>query len=330
MKALSWTAQDHVKVIDAPEPKITESDVLIELIATGVCGSDVHAYMGKHRFRVPPVVLGHEVVGRVKEIGAEVDSISIGDVVTVMPVRSCRRCRECRSGNSHLCAHRSVPGTKEWPGTFATYFVAPADLVLKLPPLPAEVSAMIEPLAVAVHATNRAGNLKHKTVNVIGAGAIGHMIGIAARYKGASRIACMDPDPLALELASKNGFVALQPGDESRLPMADVTFVTANYAKSLDDAIERTMVAGTIVLVSMYEGQIPVDIYAAIFNEMDIKGSMLYSMDDFREAIRIAQSTQDSLKRIVGPSIRFEQAPDLFRNLSKGKRGALKTLIVSG
>lgn len=251
-------------------------------------------------------------------------------MVTVMPVRVCGQCRPCRTGNEHLCEKRQVPGTSAWHGTFAERFVAPGDKVFRLPPLPVEVAAQIEPLAVAVHAANRVGSLGGKRVNVIGAGAIGHLVAVVAFHHGASNVCCIDTDPLAIELAEANGFTTVQPTAAEYIEPADITFLTANYDGSVDDAIGATLSSGVVVILSMYEGRIPVDIYASVYNEIDIRGSMLYRKVDFINAIEIAEKHSGVVSGVAGAVVNFAGAPEVFRNLAGGNKTALKTLVLPG
>lgn len=328
MKALNWPSDRKLEMTTMPAPEIGEKDVLIAVEATGICGSDLHAYLGQHRFRRAPAVLGHEVVGRVEQKGDQVKGLEIGDRVTVMPLIACGVCSQCRSGRNHLCSNKVVPGTPKWTGTFADYFVAPEGVTLKLPEsFPVELGVLMEPLAVAVHAVRQAGTIAGARVRVLGAGPIGHLIGLAARSTGAHSIHCVDPDPTALAVADRNGFETSHPGDSSEFEPASVTFVTANHAASLDDAFAGTESSGTVVVVSMYEGQIPVDIYQLVFHEFTVRGSMLYSLDDFDEAVRVAAENETELSRVVTPLMPLEEGPAEFERIARGERAALKSLL---
>lgn len=328
MKALNWSGERQLEIMTLSIPEVGAKDVLIEVQATGICGSDLHAYLGKHRFRNPPAVLGHEVVGRVKEKGSGVTKIDVGDLVTVMPLIACGTCVQCQANRPHLCLNKIVPGTSKWTGTFAEYFVAPEDVTVKLPEdFPLKVGALIEPIAVAVHAAKQAGSVQGRTAHIIGAGPIGHLIAITAQTMGAQEITCIDPDPAALQAAADNGFKAVRPGETTGLPEADTTFVTANYDASIDDAMKLTKPAGTSIVVAMYEGHIPIDIYQLVFDEITLRGSMIYRLEDFYAAVDVAQVSREKLLRIVSPLMPFEEGPGVFEALARGERTTLKTLL---
>lgn len=328
MKALNWPSERKLEMTAAPIPEVGERDVLIAVEATGICGSDLHAYLGQHRFRKAPAILGHEVVGRIERTGERVEKLAAGDLVTVMPLITCGDCSRCASGNGHLCSNKIVPGTPAWTGTFAEFFVAPESVTLKLPDdFPVELGALMEPLAVAVHAVRQAGDVAGESVRVLGAGPIGHLIAVVARSMGAGSIDCVDPDPAALEAAERNGFETSHPRDAESLEPSRVTFVTANHASSLDDALKHSEPSGTVVVVAMYEGQIPVDIYQLVFHEVTVRGSMLYSLDDFHEAVGVGRENQNELLSIVTPLMPFEQGPAEFERLARGERTALKSLL---
>lgn len=309
-------------------PTLTEHDVAIRVEATGICGSDVHAYLGKHRFRKPPAILGHEVAGIVSEVGTAVTNVRIGQRVTVMPVVSCGNCELCLSGHPHLCRSKLVPGTERWPGTFADVFVAPEEVTLPLPEdLDAELGALIEPIAVGVHAVRQASSTQGKTALVIGAGPIGHLLGLAARRAGTERTVLVDPEDVAQAAARANGFDVLAPGELEGAGQFDLTFVTANYQNSVTDALRATKPTGEVVVVSMYEGDVPVDIYKAVFDEITIRGSMIYRLSDFQSAIDLATTDAAALRRVIGPPIPLASGAEAFEEIVTGHRTHLKTLL---
>jgi L-iditol 2-dehydrogenase len=331
VKALNWASDRTLEIAHVPTPEFGVRDVLISVEATGICGSDLHAYLGKHRFRKAPAILGHEVVGRVVQLGEQVESLNVGDLVTVMPLIACGTCSRCETGRSHLCSNKVMPGTPGWAGTFAEYFVAPESVTLKLPgDFPIALGALLEPLAVAVHAARQADSIAGKAVRILGAGPIGHLIAVVARNMAAGRIDCIDPEPAALDAARKQGFRAYEPSDAGDLRAADVTFVTANHSSSLDEALGYTDASGAIVVVAMYEGKVPVDIYELVFSELTMRGSMLYSLDDFREAVEVARENASGLSEIVTPLMPLNEAPAEFERLARGERSALKSLLSPG
>lgn len=165
-----------INVIEIEKPKIKENEVLIRVKSSGICGSDLHAYRGHHPFRKPPVILGHEVSGVVEELGKAVDNIKVGDRVTVEPQLGCGECVYCLEGKYNLCINRRAPGIGSWMGSFSEYFVPPYKVVYKLPDtVNYDRGALIEPLAVGVHAVRNANIQLGDTIAILGAGTIGLM-----------------------------------------------------------------------------------------------------------------------------------------------------------
>lgn len=323
-----WSGDRRIETTTLERPTLGPRDVAIRVEATGICGSDIHAYLGKHRFRKPPAILGHEVAGIVSDVGPEVATVRIGERVTVMPVVSCGHCDLCRTGHPHLCRSKVVPGTEKWPGTFADVFVAPEEVTLSLPQaLDAQLGALIEPIAVAVHAVRQSSSVEGKTALVIGAGPIGHLLGLAARDAGATSIVLVDPEDVAQQTGRANGFDVLAPDDLESAGLFDLTFVTANYDRSVTDALRATTPTGEVVVVSMYEGDIPVDIYKAVFDEITVRGSMIYTLDDFRAAIDLATQNAGALRHVIGPPTPLASGADAFEAIVQGRRTHLKTLL---
>ena len=326
MKALLWTGERKLETTEIERPEIKDGEILVKVELTGICGSDIHAYLDKHRFRRAPAVLGHEVVGTVEAVGEQVSTVSVGDYISVNPQVACGECELCEAGHENLCRNKLVPGTKAWHGTFAQYFTAPEHTVIQLPQdLPVNAGVLIEPIAVAVHAVKRVPTVQDKKVTVMGAGPIGHLIAVTARHYGANSVVCVDVDPVALKAANENGFGAIDPRKRKPDP-ADIVFLTAGYPQSVNDALKATKPRGCLVVVSMYEGEIPIDIYHTVFHEIDILGSMTYVHEDYADAVEVAKANPD-VASIVSEPVSLANASAAFNDIVGGRRSALKVLL---
>ena len=158
---------------EIPRPEAMAGEVRIKIMNIGVCGSDIHVYHGKHPFTKYPVTQGHEVSGLIDQLGEGVTGFTLGQKVTIQPQVVCGECWPCRHGKYNLCEKLKVMGFQTT-GTASEYFVVDAKKVTPLPEqLSLEEGAMIEPLAVAVHAVRRAGDVTDKDICVLGAGPIG-------------------------------------------------------------------------------------------------------------------------------------------------------------
>jgi L-iditol 2-dehydrogenase len=221
-----------VSLIEWPQPSARAGWVVIEVAATGICGTDLHILAGTHRC-YPPVVLGHEYAGTVVEVGEGVTNLRVGDrVVVEQHAGACGSCDVCRRGMIHLCEHKRPPG---WgiDGAFAHYLAAPAWLAHIVPgDVPLTVAAVCEPLAIVLTGLARLRIAAGDTIGVIGPGSLGLLSAIAARASGAGRVVIVGRTSSAarLALADRMGFETVD---------SDKHHVPANIA-GLDAVVETT------------------------------------------------------------------------------------------
>ncbi|MFQ6096069.1 MAG: zinc-binding dehydrogenase, partial [Candidatus Bathyarchaeia archaeon] len=153
-KAAVWYGGKDIRIEEVPEPDLGLNDVLVRVKAVGVCGSDLHAYEGISKRRVPPLVMGHEIAGQIVELGRDVKGLQRKDRVVVQPVLSCGECEQCRSGNENICRNMRLMGLHV-PGGFAEYIAVPAKRCFGMPDQTTfEEACLTEPLSVAVHVVN--------------------------------------------------------------------------------------------------------------------------------------------------------------------------------
>lgn len=315
-------------IAEQEEPIPSEGEVLIESLVGGICGSDIHTYEGRHPFRTPPVVLGHEMSGRVIGKGVEVEGLAVGDLVTIEPQLSCQRCDACRAGSPHLCVNARRPGAG-WPGTFAERVVAPAEIVYRLPEgVSAEDGALVEPTAVAVRAVRRARLGFGDSAVVLGGGTIGCLIAVAAQAEGAQALLVSDPQCFNRDFAIAIGAqAAIDPRRESVVERVaaltqgrgvDAVFVACSAAEALLDAVAATRRGGVVVQVALHEGALRFDATEAVLGEVDVLSSFTYSTDDFTRALRLVSSEAVSAERFATQRYSFEQAPEVFAAIASG------------
>jgi threonine dehydrogenase-like Zn-dependent dehydrogenase len=157
MRALVLRDFYDIAVEERPDPVPGSGQAVVEVIATGICGSDFHGYSGENGRRHPGQVMGHETVGRIYELGPDAEALSVGQLVTVNPVMSCGECWACQSGQEQWCSRRVVLGVApEIPAAFADRVAVPAANIVPLPEdMPEELGALVEPMAVGYHAVRR-------------------------------------------------------------------------------------------------------------------------------------------------------------------------------
>ncbi|MCL2664918.1 MAG: alcohol dehydrogenase catalytic domain-containing protein, partial [Defluviitaleaceae bacterium] len=262
------TGKQKIVQANAPKPVPKPGEVLLRPIKSGICGSDIHAYYGEHPFMTTPIVLGHEFFAVIESIGEEGKNFSAGDRVTAMPQLYCNECKNCRDGRYNICDSLKVIGCQV-AGSMQEFFCVPERLVLKLPDtITPEEGAMLEPLAVGVHACKRAG-VSGKRVLVQGAGTIGILTAQAALALGAAEAAVSDYNRNRLSLAKDCGVNhavdlnetstsdALQNlwGDER----ADLIIECVGAQGTITEAVKAARKGSDIVVAGVFPANISVD-----------------------------------------------------------------------
>ncbi len=200
---------------EQPEPEIGDDEVLIKVAAASICGTDLHLYAWDKSAQAfnpeLPIVLGHEVAGTIERVGSAVKGFAAGDRVAAESHIFCGHCYMCRSGNAHNCLHMKLLGIS-YPGAFSQYAKLPQQVLFKIPAqLPVEMGALFEGSGVAVHALQRAGDVRGATVLVNGCGPIGMMIVQLALLFGATRAIGIEPNPYRRAVAERLGAIVLDP-----------------------------------------------------------------------------------------------------------------------
>jgi L-iditol 2-dehydrogenase len=264
MKALLLTAPSQLQFVDFPDPKPAEDEVVVQIHACGICGSDIHGWDGSSGRRHPPLIMGHEASGQIVATGPRVKSWRVGDRVTFDSMISCGVCPFCRAGQTNLCENRRVVGVSpteyKQHGAFAERLAIPDRILYKLPDaLSYEHAAMVEPVSIAIHAIQRTKITPTTTAVVIGSGMIGLLVIQALRWAGAKQIVAVDLADNRLELARQLGAThAINSGkadaaaEVSRLTGglgADVSFEVVGFTPTLNLALAVLKKGGTCVLV---------------------------------------------------------------------------------
>jgi threonine dehydrogenase-like Zn-dependent dehydrogenase len=271
VKALVFTAPGTMELLDVPEPDPAPGEVLVQVRAAGICGSELH---GARRpgFRKPPLIMGHEFAG----IGAA------GEAVVVNPILSCGHCELCRRGLRHVCADRQIIGVHR-AGGFAERVAVPASALRPLPPgLPWETAALIEPAANAVHAWNRAGAAAR--VAVIGCGAIGLLCAAMALEGGADRVDVSDLSPDRLAAARRLG---ANVAGEALSGEYDVVFDAVGAAATRAASVAHQRPGGVAVWLGLADEEAGFDANALVRSEKQVLGSFAYSDGEFAQAIAL-------------------------------------------
>ncbi|MBC7236625.1 MAG: alcohol dehydrogenase catalytic domain-containing protein [Chloroflexi bacterium] len=337
MKAALLETEGRIAIVEAERPSIGPDDVLIRVAYAGVCGSDLHSFEGSHPFRKPPVILGHELSGTVVERGERVESLAIGDPVTVMPYIHCGRCAMCRRGRTNICLNKIVPGIKGWAGTFAEYFRAPAAVTYKLGERTSlREGALAEPLAVAVHSVAQGRVGQGDRVLILGAGTIGLLTGIAARQAGASAVAITDLYEYNLSVGCTLGFDAAYRADQQDLVQRiradyaegfDVLFLTSGAAVTVTQSLELAQRTARIVATAIFPRPVTLDIGPITQGELELIGTSIYTDLDFRRALLWLDEHVHPFERLIDHELPLDAAQGALEMLAGRTEDAIKVLL---
>ena len=341
MKALLLEEYRKLTITDMPQPKVGEHDVLVQIKACGICGSDIHGFDGSSGRRVPPLIMGHEAAGVVAEIGSAVTKTKEGDRVTFDSMVSCGQCFYCQRSEMNLCDNRRVLGVScedyRQHGCFAEYAVVPEHIIYPMPDnLPFEHAAMIEPVSVAVHAAKRTPISKGDTAAVIGVGMIGLLVVQALKAAGCSKVIAVDLADEKLKLAQELGadlcinpkthdtVKSIQEATEGR--GADVTMEVVGATPTVKSAIESTRKGGHVTLVGNLAPEVDFPLQSVVTRELTIYGSCA-SNGEYPECIDLLARGIIQVDPLISAKDTLEKGAEWFERLYTAESGLMKVIL---
>ena len=339
MKAMRFPEAGRAEIVEVPRPVPAEGEVLVRVRAAGICHSDVAAYLGKHNFRCPPVITGHELAGEVVQLGPAVRQVREGARVAIEPHVGCGQCVYCRRGAYHECPGKRFVGVGDWIGAFAEYTLATESMCHALPEgMTYEEGAALEPFCVGLHAVRLARIQMGERVAILGVGTIGMMTLLAVRLAAPGQIIVSDPSPPKRELAVRLGAdLALDPTAQDILEGvraatdghgADVVFICVARDEVLAQAVEATRRIGRLVIIASFFQGGPLPARAIQSRERTVIGSSMYTADDYQLAIRLWQKGLLPLSTLISERISLAQAPEAVAAFARNaKPDAVKTVI---
>jgi len=331
------TAPGQIEFREVPVPEPAPGEALIKIMKIGVCGSDIHVYHGEHPFTSYPVTQGHEVSGIVEKLGEGVTGLTVGQKVTIQPQVVCGQCYPCRHGKYNLCENLKVMGFQTT-GVASHYFAVDAQKVTPLPEdMGLDEGAMIEPLAVAVHAVRRAGDVTGQDICVLGAGPIGILVAQAAKGLGARRVMITDVSSLRLEKARECGAdfcVNTKEKDFGEAltacfgpDKADVIYDCAGNNITMGQAIAHARKGSTIILVAVFAGMASVDLAVLNDHELDLNTSMMYRSEDYAAAIGLVNEGKVLLKPLISKHFAFRDYLEAYKFIDQNRESTMKVII---
>jgi len=338
MNALVLSEYRRLRIEDSPVPVCGPRDVLIQVAACGICGSDVHGYDGSSGRRIPPIVMGHEAAGVVAEVGTEVSAVERGDRVTFDSTVYCARCEFCLRGEINLCEDRQVVGVScgeyRRAGAFAEYIAVPEYIVYKLPPsLSFADAAMLEAVSVALHAVKLSQIEGGETVLVIGAGMIGLLVLQAARAAGCSRVLVADVDATRLAMAATLGAAetidAAVIGEVHRLTQGrgvDVVLEAVGRPETVATAIDCVRKGGTVTLIGNIASHVTIPLQKVVTRQVRLQGSCA-SAGEYPEAMELVSSGKIKVAPMISVVAPLRDGPQWFERLCAREPNLMKVIL---
>jgi L-iditol 2-dehydrogenase len=343
MKALLLSQYRHLELTDLPVPEPRPDEVLIRVAACGICGSDVHGYDGSSGRRIPPIVMGHEAAGTIAAMGKGVSGLSEGDRVTVDSTVYCGECPPCLRGDVNLCDRRQVLGVScsdyRRAGAFAEFVVVPARIVHKLPENFAfEEAALLEAVAVALHAISLVPLQPGSTALVVGAGTIGLLLQQALRVAGCSRVLVADVDPTRLKLSRELGATSTLPAgidlDQQILQLTngdgvDIAVEAVGKTETVNTAINSVRKSGSVILVGNISPEVTLPLQKVVTRQIRLQGSCA-SAGEYPRAIELLSSGAIRVKPLITAVAPLDEGPQWFERLYAHEPNLMKVVLTPG
>ncbi len=350
MKALTLVAPSTFEFGDAPNPEPQHGEVLVDVKACGICGSDLHGMDGRSGRRIPPIIMGHEAAGEITAVGDGVSGWAVGDRVTFDSTEFCGECPDCKAGFVNLCKNRKVLGVScadfRRNGCFAEQVVLPQHILHKIPAnLPYEQAAFAEPVSIALHAVNLAPTPnelasapaeRQENAVVVGAGLIGLLVMQALIARGWERVWAVDLDDSRLALAKELGaagvFNAKEEGLGAKLRELgggdgmDASFEVVGAAAPLELAIRSVRKGGTVVLVGNLQPNVPFPLQEVVTRQITLRGSCACA-GEYPEAIRRIQDGSIKVTPLLSVVAPLQDGAEWFHKAVQPGNGLLKVIL---
>ncbi len=350
MKALTLIAPSTFEFGEAPAPAPNRGEVLVDVKACGICGSDLHGMDGRSGRRIPPLIMGHEAAGEIVSLGEGVTDYKIGDRVTFDSTEFCGECPDCKAGFINLCVNRKVLGVScadfRRNGCFAEQVVLPQHILHRLPDgLDYVKAAFAEPVSIALHSVNLAPKPnedaaapanRQEIAVVVGAGLIGLLVLQALKARGWKRVFAVDLDDsrlaLAKTLGAEDAFNAKEEGLAMKLRAlgggdgVDASFEVVGAAAPIDLAIMSVRKGGTVVLVGNLQPSVPFPLQQVVTRQITLRGSCACA-GEYPEAIARIQDGTIKVEPLLSVVAPLSEGADWFHKATQPGNGLLKVVL---
>ncbi len=341
MKALLLSEYGRLDMVEVPMPRPGSEEVLIRVEACGICGSDVHGFDGSTGRRIPPIIMGHEAAGTITAVGPDVTSYKTGERVTFDSTIYCGQCDYCLRGEMNLCENRQVLGvsTPEFrrPGAFADYVVVPERVLYHLPDaVEFNEAAMVEPLAVAVHAVAVSEIKPGSTALVVGAGMIGLLVMQVLRDAGCTTVIVSDIDDTRLQLAQDMGATLTLNAKSVDVPAevlkhtngvgVAVALEAVGATTTIRTAIDSVTKGGTVTLIGNVSPTVEIPLQAVVSRQLRLQGSAA-SAGEYPKCIDMLARGAIKVKPLITAVAPLEEGAGWFDRLHSREPNLMKIIL---
>jgi len=342
MKALIYKGPEKIKLEDIPKPEAKKDELLIKIKRVGICGSDFQGYLGNTGRRNPPMIMGHELSGMVQLKGNSI-KFKKGDKVVIQPKLYCGKCVYCKSGLTNMCPNSGFLGALNKNGGMAEYLAISEKNVFKVnEEISYTEACMVEPLSVAYRAVSMIKNKDLQNAEfllLVGAGTIGLLLLQVLKMKNAKNVIVSDLSNFRLENAKKLGadftinpqrvdFLA-KVKEITKGKFINYSFEAVGHSNSTSQSLEALKKCGTAVWVGNAQKIIEVNMQRIVTTEINIKGSYLYSENDFLDSLRLIEKKEINSKPIISLEEKLENSERVFEQLKNNKDGKIIKVVLT-
>ena len=342
MKGLVYHGPGRLSYDEVDDVSPRAGEIRIRPRAVGICGSDIHGYLGVTGRRTAPMIMGHEFSGVVEELGNGVSGFEPGERVTAYPMFFCGDCVPCRGGSVHLCVNRRFLGVLDVNGAMADSVCVPARCCFRIGDgVSFEAASLMEPLAVSCRAVSRAGRerLAGKSVFIVGAGTIGLLALACAVKHRPERLIVSDLSDARLELARKMGAThIINPGREDAAEAvrrlteglgADVAFEAVGAGATVRQAMSALRQGGAAVWIGNNKPMIEINMQEIVTRELTVLGTYLYNFEEFKLVVELLNAGEFEVSPIVSRLAPMREGPEMFAKMAKDPGDWIKVVLVN-
>ena len=335
MKAALYKDIKRVEVGEIKKPEIKDKEALIKVKYAGICGTDLHIYEGLHPRAKAPLVMGHEISGIIDEIRTNRKDMKVGKRVVINPLISCGNCFPCKENNPHLCPSLNLVGIDQ-NGGFAEYVKVKDDKLYKIPDsLYMDLAALMEPVAVAVHAVRKSQLSLGDKVAVIGGGPIGQLIAQICKLNGASSVIISEINAERVNFAKNFGIITGSSPEESIKNVkeitkgkgADIVYEAVGIQDTYSYTTDLVKVGGKIVAVGAASKPIALNFWKIYFEELKIIGIHVYEPEDIEIAIDLLNRYPKIFQPFISKVIELKDLGGELKDMANGVSKSMKVLI---